>query len=72
LIIVAALGTLFGMSAGFTIGQFGVAKPIRSVVELLHKFANGDLSADVLGTDRKDEVGDIAQAVVVFKDYGAE
>jgi methyl-accepting chemotaxis protein len=70
LIIVAALGTLFGMSAGFMIGQFGVAKPIRSVVELLRKFANGDLSADVFGTDRKDEVGDIAQAAVVFKENG--
>ena len=70
MIIIAAVGVLFGMSAGFMIGQYGVAKPIRSIVELLRKLANGDFSVEVLGTDRKDEIGDIAQAAVVFKDNG--
>jgi methyl-accepting chemotaxis protein len=70
MMIVAAVGTLLGMSAGFMIGQFGVAKPIRSIVELLRKLANGDFSAEVLGTDRKDEIGEIAKAAVVFKDNG--
>ena len=70
LTIMAAVGTLLGISAGFLIGQFGVARPIRSIVELLRKLANGDLSAEVRGTDRKDEIGDIAKAAVVFKENG--
>jgi methyl-accepting chemotaxis protein len=70
LMIVAMVGTLLGMSLGFMIGQFGVAKPIRSIVELLRKLASGDFSAEVLGTDRKDEIGEIAKAAVTFKDNG--
>ena len=70
MMILAVLGTLFGMLAGFMIGQFGVAEPIRSIVELLRKLASGDFSAEIRGTDRKDEIGDIAKAAVVFKDTG--
>ncbi|KJC50494.1 chemotaxis protein [Bradyrhizobium sp. LTSP885] len=70
MMIVAAVGTLFGMLGGFMIGQFGVAKPIHAIVELLRKLANGDFSVEVLGTDRKDEIGEIAKAAVSFKDNG--
>ena len=70
LTIIAVIGTLLGISAGFLLGQFGVARPIRSIVELLRKLASGDLSAEVLGTDRKDEIGDIARAAVVFRENG--
>jgi len=70
MVIVAVVGTLFGMCAGFMIGQFGIAKPIRTIVELLRRLASGDFSEEVLGTDRKDEIGDIAKAAVVFKDNG--
>jgi methyl-accepting chemotaxis protein len=70
LIIFSVAGIVIGLVAGFMIGQFGIAKPIRSIVELLRKLANADFSAEVLGTDRKDEIGDIAKAAVVFKDNG--
>jgi methyl-accepting chemotaxis protein len=70
MMIVAAVGTLLGMLAGFMIGQYGVAKPIRSIVELLLKLANGDFAVEVTGTDRKDEVGEIARTAVAFKDNG--
>jgi methyl-accepting chemotaxis protein len=70
LMVVAVAGVLMGMIAGFMVGQFGIAKPIRSIVELLRKLADGDFSVDVLGTDRKDEVGEIAKAAVSFKDNG--
>jgi methyl-accepting chemotaxis protein len=70
MIIIAVVGVLFGMSAGFMIGQYGVAKPIRSIVELLRKLANGEFAVEVQGTDREDEIGDIAKAAVVFKDNG--
>ena len=70
MIIIVVVGVLFGMSAGFMIGQYGVAKPIRSIVELLRKLANGEFAVEVQGTDREDEIGDIAKAAVVFKDNG--
>ena len=70
MIIVAVVGTLLGMLGGFMVGQYGVAKPIRSIVDLLNKLAKGDFSVEILGTDRKDEVGEIAKTAVAFKDNG--
>jgi methyl-accepting chemotaxis protein len=70
LIIYSIVGIITGLAAGFMVGQYGVAKPIRTIVELLRKLATGDFSNEVVGTDRKDEIGDIAKAAVVFRENG--
>jgi len=70
LIILALSGIVFGGVMGFVIGQFGVAKPIRAIVVLLQQLASGKFDVEVHGTERRDEVGDVAQAAVVFKDNG--
>ncbi len=70
MMIAAAVGILFGLALGFMIGQYGVAKPIRALVELLQKLANNDFGVEVTGTERKDEIGDVAKAAVIFKDNG--
>ncbi|MGY3446835.1 methyl-accepting chemotaxis protein [Bradyrhizobium sp. USDA 4473] len=70
LILLAASGVLIGLLFGFVVGQYGVAKPIRAVVELLQQLANGHYDIPVHGTDRRDEVGDVAKAALVFKDNG--
>ncbi|MBR0897999.1 HAMP domain-containing protein [Bradyrhizobium tropiciagri] len=70
LILLAASGVLLGLLFGFVVGQYGVAKPIRAVVELLQQLANGQYDTPVGGTDRRDEVGDVAKTALVFKDNG--
>lgn len=70
LMIVAAIGIVAGLTIGFLIGQYGIAAPIRQVVALLQKLAGGDYQVEVVGADRRDEVGDIAQTAMVFKDNG--
>ncbi|MBV8922715.1 methyl-accepting chemotaxis protein [Bradyrhizobium sp.] len=70
LIIIALCGLTFGGVLGFVIGQFGVAKPIRAIVALLQQLASGNYDVEIHGADRKDEVGDVAQAAVVFRDNG--
>ncbi len=70
LILLAASGVLLGLLFGFVVGQYGVAKPIRAVVELLQQLANGNYDIAVHGTDRRDEVGDVARTALVFKDNG--
>jgi methyl-accepting chemotaxis protein len=70
LLIMALSGIVFGGLMGFVIGQFGVAKPIRAIVALLQQLASGNYDVEIQGAERKDEVGDVAQAAVVFKDNG--
>ena len=71
-IIVAAVGIIFGILAGFLIGQFGIVKPINLLKAIMEAFARNDLKADVPGIDRRDEVGDMARTVEVFKKNGLE
>ncbi|GGE33409.1 methyl-accepting chemotaxis protein [Agaricicola taiwanensis] len=69
---VSAAGIVLGLVFGFAIGQFGVAKPIRMIVDLLQRLANGELNVDVTGTERKDEVGDVARTALTFKQNGLD
>jgi methyl-accepting chemotaxis protein len=66
----ATLGILFGLGFGFLIGQYGIAKPIRGLVAILQKLAGGDLAVEVSGTERHDEVGEVARAALIFKENG--
>jgi methyl-accepting chemotaxis protein len=59
-----------GSSLGFVIAQFGIAKPVGVIVTLLQQLAKGDHNVEVTGTERKDEVGDVAKTAVVFKENG--
>ena len=70
LIATAVIGIAFGLIAGFLIGQFGIAKPIRSMVALLQRLASGEYNLDIEGAGRRDEVGDIARTAEVFKENG--
>ena len=68
--ILAVGSVLFGLLFGFIVGQYGVAGPIRAVVELLKQLAGGKYDVDVHGTERGDEVGDVARTALVFKENG--
>jgi methyl-accepting chemotaxis protein len=70
LIIGAVASILVGMLLGFLVGQYGIARPIRSIVSLLQQLASGDYSSDVHSLDRQDEVGDVAKTALVFKENG--
>ncbi|NJO54848.1 MAG: HAMP domain-containing protein, partial [Bacteroidales bacterium] len=72
MLLLAGIGIALGVLAGFVIGQFGIIKPIRDLVAALQRLANGDYSFEVLGADRKDEVGEVARTARVFRDNGLE
>lgn len=71
-LVIAITGIAVSILVGFVIGHFGVAKPIRTIVEILQKLAQGNFSLDISGGDRRDEVGDVARAAVVFKQNGLD
>ena len=62
LMMVAGIGIVLGLSTGFLIGQFGIARPMRALVGLLQRLAKGE-DIEITGTERKDEIGETAQAV---------
>jgi methyl-accepting chemotaxis protein len=71
LMIVAAVGIVLGLSIGFLIGQFGIAKPTRALVGMLQRLAKGE-DIEITGSERKDEIGETAQAVNGIKVMLAE
>jgi methyl-accepting chemotaxis protein len=70
LMIISVVSVLSGLLIGFMIGQYGVARPISRIVALLQQLAAGKYDIDVHSTERKDEVGDVAKAALVFKENG--
>ncbi|KIQ00857.1 chemotaxis protein [Agrobacterium tumefaciens] len=64
------LGLLAVLVLGFVAIRAWLVKPIQSMVATMGTLANGDFTATVEGTDRRDEVGTMAKAVQIFKDNG--
>ncbi|MGE7413977.1 methyl-accepting chemotaxis protein [Methylobacterium tarhaniae] len=54
--------------AGFVVVRWRVIGPIGRMTGMMRRLAGGDLDAPVEGADRRDELGEMAQAVQVFKD----
>ncbi|MDE2600861.1 MAG: methyl-accepting chemotaxis protein [Bradyrhizobium sp.] len=70
MIISSVVGIVLGLLLGFLIGQYGVAKPLAAIVDLLQLLAEGHFDVDIAGTDRKDEIGHVAKTALVFKENG--
>ena len=49
-----------------------IAKPISSITETMLALSNQNLDVEVQGVGRKDEIGDMAQSVQVFKENAIE
>ncbi len=69
---IAIAASLFVMFLAFLIARFGVSKPIEQLVSLMERLAKGDTTIEVVGQDRKDEVGAQARALQIFKDAAIE
>ncbi|MBF0562881.1 MAG: GAF domain-containing protein [Alphaproteobacteria bacterium] len=54
---------------GWILASRQLARPIGVVVETLKQLADGSLNVTVDGIERRDEVGDIARAAQVFKEF---
>lgn len=66
-IVASVIGVLIGALAAWLIGT-GLSGPILAITEAMKKLADGDKTIDIPGQDHHDEVGDMADAVQVFKD----
>ncbi|TPP12051.1 methyl-accepting chemotaxis protein [Rhizobium glycinendophyticum] len=69
-LVVVIGGLLVVLALGFLAIRAWLVRPIRAMSQTMTVLANGDLSATVDGTDRRDEIGGMAKAVQIFKDNG--
>lgn len=58
---------VLGCAAGFLIAR-SITNPLQGIIGVMRELTAGNLDTDIHGKDRKDEVGDVARTVVVFKD----
>lgn len=61
------ISILVSLLLGWIVGML-FARPISGMTEVMGKLASGDTSVDIPSTERGDEIGGMARAVVVFKD----
>ncbi len=72
LLIVLALGLLFGVATAMHVVRAKIVTPLRRITAVMKTLAAGDFSAMVPFADAKDEIGTMAGAVEVFKRNGQE
>jgi methyl-accepting chemotaxis protein len=63
----AAIALLIAVASGTVIGR-GISIPVRRMTGAMRDLAGGNLKTEVPARGRKDELGDMAEAVQVFKD----
>jgi methyl-accepting chemotaxis protein len=63
----AVLGLLMAAAAGLVIAR-GISRPILAITRAMRDLADGDLTISLPARRRNDEVGQMAQAVAVFKE----
>ncbi|WP_029009932.1 methyl-accepting chemotaxis protein [Azospirillum halopraeferens] len=63
-----AMVLLLGLAVGLLARRL-IARPIVDMTERMRRLADGDKDVAVVGLDRRDEIGAMAHAVEVFKQY---
>ncbi|MDP2700074.1 methyl-accepting chemotaxis protein [Thalassospira sp.] len=65
--ILGVVAVILGVASAWLIGT-GISRPIRSITDAMNVLAGGDKTILIPGQDHKDEIGDMAKAVLVFKE----
>ena len=67
-LVIAGIATLGTMH----LSKHLISSPIRTITGLMHRLAQGDLAIQVTGLQRRDEIGEMAQALEVFHQNALE
>jgi methyl-accepting chemotaxis protein len=60
------IGLILGISVATIIGR-GITLPLAGMTSAMNRLSGGDLAVEIPAKDSRDEVGDMAQAMEVFK-----
>jgi methyl-accepting chemotaxis protein len=69
-IIAAAVCIVIGATVSLLVARRGIASPVRDLTSAMTRLAEGNLDENAAGTERKDEIGEMARAVEVFRQNG--
>lgn len=67
----AAVGAVLivsGLGVALALVHFRVARPLRRLAAAMHGLAHSEEVTDIPGVGQRDEIGDMARSVVVFRD----
>ena len=70
--IASIVGLLLGLSVALWIGIKGLSQSVDRLKHMMEKLAANDLTIAVTGTERRDELGDMARTLDVFKTNALE
>jgi methyl-accepting chemotaxis protein len=71
MLIAGVIGMVVGLLSAVMIGG-AISKPIIAMTESMTTLADGNLEIEIPAQNRKDEIGEMARAVEVFKENGIE
>ncbi|MEO5804898.1 methyl-accepting chemotaxis protein [Devosia sp.] len=71
ILVIAGVVLALGAALGYLVSR-SIARPISRMTETMRVLADGDLSAEIPGASRTDELGDMAKAVEVFRENGLQ
>lgn len=72
LMAIVALLSLGSLVLGFNTVLSGVSRPLAAMTGVMRRLAGGDHAVDVPAIGRGDEIGDMAKAVLTFKENAVE
>jgi len=75
LLIIAAVGAAAGIGvvvATWRLLRGVITKPLAGITEAMRRLAAGDATIEAPGADRRDEIGEMAQALLVCRDAAKE
>ncbi|CDZ54465.1 methyl-accepting chemotaxis protein [Neorhizobium galegae] len=70
-VISMVFGTLLAIAGGLMLVET-LRAPLRGITETMKRLAQGDLSVNIEGRERGDEIGDMVRSVTVFRDAAIE
>ncbi|WP_029935678.1 methyl-accepting chemotaxis protein [Sphingomonas sp. UNC305MFCol5.2] len=72
MLVVSLIAIAVAIGIGLLVSRLGITAPITNLQARMKTLAEGNNAADVPGTDRGDEIGAMAKAVLVFREQAIE
>ncbi len=70
--VAMVVGIVFALAVAAYFVQQGITKPMNRLREQMQQLAQGETAGEIFGHDRRDEIGDMAATVAVFRENAIE